>query len=142
MNAGARLDDVIHTVQAPADLLDRPYLHPIYDEPEFVVRNVWRLYGGWWDGDPAHLKPAPEAALGAEVAALAGGARRLADRALELAGAGDLRLAAHLAELAALAAPDDDVVAAARTRIYEQRAAAESSLMARNIFSWAAAEHL
>ena len=36
-----------------------PYLQPVYDEPEFVVRNLWRLYGGWYDGDPAHLKPAP-----------------------------------------------------------------------------------
>src|SRR5439155_14470497 len=44
MNAGATLDDVVHTVRAPAHLLERPYLRPIYDEPEFVVRNVWRLY--------------------------------------------------------------------------------------------------
>ena len=63
MNAGARLDEVLHTVIAPAHLVDRPYLRPVYDEPEFVVRNVWRLYGGWWDGNPASLKPAPEAAL-------------------------------------------------------------------------------
>ena len=59
MNAGARLDDIVHTVQAPDGLLDRPYLRPVYDEPEFVVRNLWRLYGGWYDGNPAHLKPAP-----------------------------------------------------------------------------------
>ena len=138
MNAGASLDDAIHGVRAPAELLDRPYLHPIYDEPEFVVRNVWRLYGGWWDGDPAHLKPAPEADLASEVAALAGGAARLAERATELADAGDLRLAAHLAELAARAAPDDSSVLAARADVYRRRATAETSLMARNIFTWAA----
>ena len=138
MNAGATLDDVIHTVRAPGDLLDRPYLQPVYDDPEFIVRNVWRLYGGWWDGDPSHLLPAPEAALAAEVAALAGGERRLAARAVELADSGDLRLAAHLAELAARAAPDDDEVLAARTDVYRRRAAAERSLMASNLFSWAA----
>ena len=140
MNTGARLDEVLHTVRAPAHLLERPYLHPVYDDPEFIVRNVWRLYGGWWDGDPAHLKPAPEAELAAEVAALAGGAGRLAERALELADTGDLRLAAHLAELAALAAPGDTAVAAARADVYRRRAKAEPSLMARNIFSWAAAD--
>jgi alkyl sulfatase BDS1-like metallo-beta-lactamase superfamily hydrolase len=140
MNAGARLDEVVHTVRAPAHLLERPYLHPVYDDPEFVVRNVWRLYGGWWDGDPAHLKPAPEADLAAEVAALAGGAGRLADRALEVADAGDLRLAAHLAELAALAAPGDAAVRAARADVYGRRATAEPSLMARNIFAWAAGD--
>src|SRR5262249_31121092 len=58
MNAGARLDDVVHTVRAPAHLLERPYLRPVYDEPEFIVRNVLRLYGGWWGGHPAP----PEAA--------------------------------------------------------------------------------
>ncbi|MCU1449784.1 MAG: fold metallo-hydrolase, partial [Acidimicrobiales bacterium] len=139
-NAGASLDDVIHSVRAPADLLDRPYLHPIYDEPEFVVRNVWRLYGGWWDGNPANLKPAPEAALAAEVAALAGGAGRLADRAAQLADAGELRLAAHLVELAARAAPDDQGVAATRADVYERRSKAEASLMARNVFAWAATD--
>ena len=42
MNAGARLDEVIHTVIPPADLMERPYLQPVYDEPEFIVRTVWR----------------------------------------------------------------------------------------------------
>ena len=138
MNQGATLDEVLHTVRAPAGLLEKPYLHPIYDDPEFVVRNVWRLYGGWWDGNPATLKPAPENALAKELADLAGGASRLADRALELAAGGDLRLATHLAEMAALADPDDDGIATVRTRVYEQRAQAEPSLMARNLYTWAA----
>ena len=64
--------------------MERPYLQPVYDEPEFVVRTVWRLYGGWWDGNPATLKPAPERALALELAELAGGAGVLADRALAL----------------------------------------------------------
>jgi alkyl sulfatase BDS1-like metallo-beta-lactamase superfamily hydrolase len=85
MNRGGRLDDAIHSVRPPAGLASRPYLRPVYDEPEFVVRNVWRLYGGWWDGNPATLKPAPERALAAELAGLAGGAAALADRAQTLA---------------------------------------------------------
>ena len=56
MNEGATLDTIIHEVKAPPHLLDKPYLRPTYDDPEFVVRNVWRLYGGWWDGDPASLR--------------------------------------------------------------------------------------
>ncbi|MBW3669890.1 MAG: MBL fold metallo-hydrolase [Actinobacteria bacterium] len=140
MNAGARLDDIIHAVRAPAHLLARPYLRPVYDEPEFVIRNVWRLYGGWYDGNPAHLKPAPDNAFAAEVAALAGGAQRLAQRAAQLADAGDLRLAGHLAELAAQAAPDDASVHATRADVYQRRVQAESSTMAKGIFGWAARE--
>jgi alkyl sulfatase BDS1-like metallo-beta-lactamase superfamily hydrolase len=140
MNEGARLDEIIHTVKAPAALLDRPYLRPVYDDPEFVVRNVWRLYGGWYDGNPASLKPAPEAALAGELAQLAGGAGVLADRALEAADAGDLRLAGHLAEFAALAAPTDAAIHRVRAEVNRRRVAAETSTMAKGVFAWAASE--
>lgn len=141
MNDGGTLEDALASVRAPAELLMRPYLRPIYDEPEFVVRNIWRLYGGWWDGDPSHLKPARARVLALEIAALAGGARRLADRATELASSGDLALACHLAEAAWLAAPDDRGVARVRADVYTRRSRAETSLMARGIFSTAAREH-
>lgn len=140
MNAGARLDEILHTVRAPQDLLDKPYLRPAYDEPEFVVRNIWRLYGGWYDGNPAHLKPAPESRLAAEIAALAGGAHVLARRAREAADAGDARLACDLVELAAQAAPEDRNVHAARRDIYRQRRSEELSQMARGIYGAASEE--
>jgi alkyl sulfatase BDS1-like metallo-beta-lactamase superfamily hydrolase len=137
MNEGASLDDVVHTVRAPQHLLDKPYLRPVYDEPEFVVRSTWRLYGGWWDGDPAHLKPAPAAVLASEIAELSGGAERLAARALEL---DDLRLAGHLAELAVQAEPGSPTARAARAEVNRRRVAAESSTMSKGVFAWAARE--
>jgi len=140
MNEGARLDDIVHAVQAPAHLVEKPYLRPVYDEPEFVVRNLWRLYGGWYDGNPARLKPPTDAAIAAEVASLAGGAARLAERATELAAAGDLRLAGHLAELAAQAAPADPGVHRVRADVFGRRAAEERSTMSKGVFSWAQRE--
>ncbi len=140
MNAGARLDDLVHTVRVPAHLAGRPWLQPVYDDPEFVVRNLWRLYGGWYDGNPSHLQPARETALAAELAALAGGAAVLADRATSLAAEGDLRLAGHLAEFAALAAPDDAGVLAVRRDVNLARLEAERSLMAQGIYRWAVNE--
>ena len=140
MNEGARLDQVLRAVALPREWLERPYLRPVYDEPEFVVRNVWRQYGGWWDGNPARLKPAPEAALAGELAALAGGAGALADRARALAEAGEWRLACELVELAALAAPEDGAVYAARSELYGRRRAVELSLMARGVYAAAARE--
>ena len=134
MNSGARLDEIVHTVRVPTDLLERPYLHPSYDEPEFVVRNIWRLYGGWHDANPARLKPPPDHAVAAEVAALAGGAGALARRATELCDAGELRLACQLVEWAAQAAPADEEVHAARAEVYRIRRDSEQSLMARNLF--------
>jgi hypothetical protein len=35
MNEGDRLDDAIFGVVPPPQLTDRPYLKPVYDEPEF-----------------------------------------------------------------------------------------------------------
>ncbi len=140
MNLGQSLDTILHEVHVPPDKLALPWMQPIYDEPEFVVRNVWRLYGGWWDGDPASLKPAPQAQLGSELAALAGGASVLTERARELAEAGDFRLACHLVELAASAAPDDRDVHGARAEIYAARRRVESSLMSKGIFAAAARE--
>ncbi len=140
MNQGARLDDLIHTVQPPRALMNRPYLQPIYDEPEFIVRNIWRLYGGWYDGNPANLKPAQEGAVAREMAALAGGAGRLAERALELLGAGDLRLAGHLAEMATLADPTSAAAHDARAVVFAARATDATSTMAKGVFAWAASE--
>ncbi|MHB1138782.1 MAG: alkyl sulfatase dimerization domain-containing protein [Microthrixaceae bacterium] len=137
MNAGARLDEIVHTVTVPTHLADRPWLRPVYDEPEFVVRNLWRLYGGWYDGNPATLKPAPEAALAGELADLAGGATVLADRAAALSAEGDHRLAGHLAELAALAAPTDPGVHAVRAEVFGARARVERSVMSQGVFRWA-----
>ncbi|MEY2419857.1 MAG: hypothetical protein QOG90_2537 [Actinomycetota bacterium] len=143
MNTGASLDEIVHTVRAPAHLLDRPYLRPVYDEPEFVVRNIWRLYGGWWDGDPASLKPAPRAALAAEMVSLAGGIEAIAKRAVALAEAGDddsLRLAGHLAQMGVDASPDSKVAHAARAEVFQRRMDAERSTMSKGVFNWTAAE--
>src|SRR5207247_185851 len=118
----------------------RPYLQPVYDEPEFVVRNVWRLYGGWWDGAPSRLKPAPEAVVAREIAALAGGVGALVERAKALAGGGDLALASHLIDWAVAVAPDDRAAHASRAAIYDARAQASAALMTRGIFAAVARE--
>jgi alkyl sulfatase BDS1-like metallo-beta-lactamase superfamily hydrolase len=140
MNAGATLEAILAEVRPPAHLAARPYLQAVYDEPDYVVRNVWRLYGGWWDGVPSHLKPAREAEVGREVARLAGGVARLVARARELAAAGDLALASHLIDWAVAVEPDGDDVHGARAEIYEARARDAAALMTRGIFSAAARE--
>jgi alkyl sulfatase BDS1-like metallo-beta-lactamase superfamily hydrolase len=138
MNEGAPLDVILREVRAPAHLLARPWLRPVYDGPEFVVRNVVRLYGGWWDGNPAHLKPAREDRLAEEIARLAGGAGKLIERASELSAAGDHALACHLAEWAGRAARGDAAIRKARAEVYEKRSSVETSLMAKNIYRSAA----
>jgi alkyl sulfatase BDS1-like metallo-beta-lactamase superfamily hydrolase len=138
MNEGAPLTTILHTVSVPESTLARPYLQPLYDEPEFVVRNIWRLYGGWYDGNPARLKPAADAAVAAEVAELAGGSAALVKRAEKLAADGDFRLACQLVEWAADADQENPDVHQARAAIYSARSEAETSLMAKGIFTYEA----
>ncbi len=140
MNAGATLEQVVREVRPPAHLAGRPYLQAVYDEPEYAVRNLWRLYGGWYDGEPAHLQPAPTAEIGREVASLAGGVGELVARALAVAGEGRLALASHLIDWAIAAAPEDGGAHAARAQIYARRAREARALMTRGIFSAAAQE--
>jgi alkyl sulfatase BDS1-like metallo-beta-lactamase superfamily hydrolase len=138
INEGATLDEVIHSVRASEELLAEPFLRPIYDEPEFVVRNLWRLYAGWYDGNPANLKPAPEESIATEVASAFGGASRLAERAVALLNEGEERLAGHLAQWALLAEPSASDVREAYRRIFEKRAESEASTMSKGIFTAAA----
>jgi len=140
MNAGETLNTIIHSVKVPEATLGKPYLRPLYDEPEFVVRGIWRQFGGWWDGTPSSLKPATDSSLGTELASLAGGAEVLMARAKKLAAAGDLRLACHLADFAGWAAPDEPNIHRDRAEVYEARRKSESSLMAKGIFKGASRE--
>lgn len=135
MNQGATLDQVLHTVRIPAEYLQKPYLRPKYDDPEFLVRAIYHFYAGWFDGDPAHLKPAKAADLAAEIARLAGGADKLAERAAALAGDGRTRLAAHLSEFAGLAAPKDRHIQSIRADVLQKCIDGETSLMAKAFYA-------
>jgi len=52
----------------------------------------------------------------------------------------DLRVAAHLAETAALAAPSDPAVHAVRARVFALAAEAATSTMAKGVYRWTARE--
>lgn len=129
--------DVVTSVELPVS--NSPWLQPVYDDTEFIVRSVIRYFGGWWSGRPSELKPAPRATLAKEIASLCGGAQALAARASDLVSHREFRLACHLADLALEAAPGDVDVQAKVAAVYEARAAHEQSLMAINIFNSAAA---
>jgi alkyl sulfatase BDS1-like metallo-beta-lactamase superfamily hydrolase len=129
VNRGATLDEVLHEVKVPPEYLEKPYLRPKYDDPEFLVRGVYHFYAGWFDGNPAHLKPARDADLASELARVAGGADRLAERAAVLSEGGQTRLALHLAEFAAAAAPDEARIQAIRAAVLGRCIDSETSLM-------------
>ena len=139
LNEGLAHDEIVARVKPPAEFADRSYLQPIYDRPEFIVRNLIRLHGGWWDGHPSNLIPATAREQAREIASLAGGVDRLVARAREVAD-DDIELACHLAEWAALAEPDSRSAQECVRDLFTKRAGDESSLMGRGIFMHAVRE--
>jgi len=138
MNRGLSLDQVMAAVEVPAELTAKPYLRPVYDDPRFLVRMIWRRYGGWWDGEFDRLLPVPRAEEAAEWVGLAGGVARVLDRAEALLASNAANLACHLVEAAYHAAPDDARVHRVRAQAYRAYSAEQTSSMARNILNHAA----
>ncbi len=134
LNQGASVYDMIETVKPPKELAELPFLQPIYDEPDFIVRNIVRHLGGWYSGVPSELKPAPRTALAREVVALAGGIQQLVDRAGACLARDDLQLAAHLIDWAMDADPNSRIVHTLRADIYRAMAAEATSTMTRGIY--------
>lgn len=134
MNAGEAPEDIACAVHPDPELATRPFLAARYDHPAFIVRNLLRLWGGWWNGNAADLLPAPPPAQAREIARLAGGSAALVTRGRALLAEGDAVLAAHLAEWATRAAPGDRAAQELKRDVYAHRLREESSLMAQGIF--------
>jgi glyoxylase-like metal-dependent hydrolase (beta-lactamase superfamily II) len=134
MNAGQTPEEIFHAVEPDAELATRPYLQANYDHPKFIVRNLLRLWGGWWNGNAAELLPARPEAQAQEIVALAGGVEPVIARGRALLAEGQSALAAHCAEWATRAAPDDATAQALKRDVYARRLAEERSLMAQGIY--------
>jgi alkyl sulfatase BDS1-like metallo-beta-lactamase superfamily hydrolase len=131
MNEGKWLEDVIREIDWPAT--DKPWLQPIYDHPEFIARNVWRLYGGWYDGDPANILPAHSHDIAEQLIAATGSAPVL-DRARTLRDQGELQLACHLVDFVRKGDPANRDAWLLWRDLFTERASEERSLMARGAF--------
>ena len=134
MNAGQTPEAIVQAVEPDPELSTRPYLRANYDHPKFIVRNLLRLWGGWWNGNAAELLPAPSETQAQEIAALAGGVDALIARGRALLDAGDAVLAAHLAEWATRADPTSRRAQHLKHDVYERRLAQETALMAQGIY--------
>src|SRR5215831_17566472 len=130
MNAGQTPETIFHAVEPDPELSTRPYLQARYDHPRFIVRNLLRQWGGWWNGNPADLLPATWEAQAREIATLAGGVAAVVARARVLLDQGDTVLASHLAEWATRAEPADRNTQALKRDVYARRMTEAESFMA------------
>ena len=134
LNAGQSPEEIFHAVEPDAELSTRPFLRVTYDHPKFIVRNLLRLWGGWWDGNAAGLLPAPWAEQGREIAALAGGSDALVARGRALLAAGDLVMACHVAEWATRGHPDHRAAQELKRDAYAAGLESAREVMTRGIY--------
>ncbi|HVM95793.1 MAG TPA: alkyl sulfatase dimerization domain-containing protein, partial [Candidatus Acidoferrales bacterium] len=134
MNAGETPEEIFHAVEPDPQLSRRPFLQAHYDHPKFIVRNLLRLWGGWWNGNAADLLPATPSVQATEIAELAGGVGKLVARGRALLEGGETKRAAHVAEWATRAEPQDREAQALKRDVYERRLHEEPSLMAQGIY--------
>ena len=137
MNQGKSLNQVLHEVIIPNDLMEHPWLKPIYDDPKFLIRMIWRRYGGWWDGEYDRLLPSPRKEEAVEWVSLSGGIENIIAKALELSASNKNSIAANLIETAYHADPQNEAVHIARAQIYSEFSKEQSSSMGRNILNHA-----
>ena len=131
MNEGKWLEDIIREIDWPST--DKPWLQPVYDHPEFIARNVYRLYGGWYSGDPADMLPAHSHDVAA-VLVDAAGAEPILARARKLRDDGDLQMACHLVDFVRKGQPGNREAWELWRDLFTARADTERSLMARGAF--------
>jgi alkyl sulfatase BDS1-like metallo-beta-lactamase superfamily hydrolase len=135
LNQGQPINEIIHTVTVPNELSDLPYLQPIYDEPEFIVRTIHRCLAGWYSGIPSELKPATHSEQGREIVQLAGGIDTVLARAETLSNQGNHRMASHWVDWATAAHPYSKEAHQVRVKIYGQRLKTETSTMTKGVFN-------
>ena len=121
-------------VQLPVELMQRPYLRPVYDDPIFIVHTMWHRYAGWWNQNPAALKPPAHAAVGAELLALAGGHSAVLRRVTSLRQQGRRDVAAFLLEHVMAAEPEMMELQQAASELYAEMKVDQSCLMAKSIY--------
>ena len=116
MNDGKTLPELMAEITLPPHLVLRDGRGPV----NWYVRAIWEEYAGWFRQErTSELYATPPSAVWPELAALAGGAGVLADKARAHLDTGALEAALHLIEIAVVAEPGTRAVRETELAIYE-----------------------
>jgi uncharacterized sulfatase len=137
LNLGMNVEQILADIEYPPELFEQPWMAPLYGDPDYIVRDIFRSETGWWDRNPTSLHPAPPDERGAAVLSALADRRAVIERARSLAEAGETQLALHVIDLRALAPGDDPDVAEARRCKAEwlrERAKQVSSFVSQSLY--------
>jgi alkyl sulfatase BDS1-like metallo-beta-lactamase superfamily hydrolase len=137
LNQGMGVERIIHDLDYPTELFDRPWMDESYGHREYIVRDIVRSETGWWDGNPTTLHPCTPDAVATLVADAITDKDAVLTKARALRDEGQLQAALHVVDLLATAASIDATVAAARelkTELCQLRSREVSSYVSRSLY--------
>ncbi|MEM7800741.1 MAG: alkyl sulfatase dimerization domain-containing protein, partial [Chloroflexota bacterium] len=73
INKGLGPDELVETLELPAQLADLPYLQEFYGSLAWGIRAIYSDYLGWFDGNPTNLSPLSRLDAGIRIANMVGG---------------------------------------------------------------------
>jgi alkyl sulfatase BDS1-like metallo-beta-lactamase superfamily hydrolase len=136
LNEGYWIEDILHMVKPPKDLIDKRFLSDVYGCSTFLIHGIHRRYAGWYNGNPSELFPAHSTEVAAEVLKIAS-TRDILARAKQLMTEGKIQLALHLVDFIIKGSDDNTQRKAAlllKAELLDARAEKEQNSIARNIF--------
>lgn len=114
MNRGMGEIEIVHDISFPEELFGKPWMLPIYGDPEYIVRDLFREETGWWDRNPTSLHPSLPTEAASAVLSAIGDPNTVLMKAEDLRDSGEIQLALHVIDVIALAEGDDPLIVRAR----------------------------
>ena len=119
-NAGLTPREIAEELELPANLRRTFASRGYYGTVRHNAKAVYQWYFGWYDGNPAHLDPLPQAVSAPRYVALMGGANEVMDKAQAAFDAGETRWCAEILDLLVFAEPTNDAARELLARAYDQ----------------------
>ena len=106
---GMKAGKTVHQLMRDFVWPDNLAIGEFHGKASWAVKSIWREYAGWlhYEEGTTELYGVPRSSVYADIAELAGGAARLAERAQVKLDAGQPLEALHLTDIALGASPDD-----------------------------------
>jgi len=106
---GMKAGKTVHQLMREFVWPDNLQIGEFHGKASWAVKSIWREYAGWlhYEDGTTELYGVPRSSVYADIAELAGGAARLAERARQKLDAGQPLEALHLTDIALGAEPDD-----------------------------------
>lgn len=134
INKNVPLNKILHLVEPRYDLMKKPYLGMYYDHWQFIVRNIWRRYAGWYDFYLPNLLPECDEKISIETMKLFNNDDQFINMIEKYLSENELKLSLHFLEFAKNS--NNQKIHTLRYFTLEKIINENTSLMARNIYKY------